>query len=169
MIKEIEPHHYYLIAIDPGAHPGYACFFRTLQGWMLTMARDDSMMAPGPEGIVVVEHPMIYPKRGRRRGDTKDPNAIVKLAFTAGKQAQWAAQRGAPIVTVRPYEWKGQVDKEVTAHRVQKRLQSSPFNLGELSVWDRVQELPETRRNGVIDAIGIGLYAVGRFGQGGSQ
>lgn len=59
---------------------------------------------------------------------------------------------------VTPLEWKGSVPKEIHHQRVEKRL-----TLIEKEIMDRCLEgVPSKLRHNAIDAIGIGLWRLGR-------
>lgn len=111
--------------------------------------------SPVPELRVVVEVPQVYPG-GRGKGD---PNDLINLAFSAGRYV--AACGTDNVTTVKPREWKGQIPKPkkgeeyIVKLRALKRL--TPAEVRRI-------EVPKSklRETDVFDAIGIGLYAVGR-------
>lgn len=141
-----------LLAIDPGADSGWAIF------------RDDALTdcglggveyaAPGPlVNQVVIEHPVIYPG-----GRSANPNDIVKVAISAG---EWAGRYfPCPVRYVKPRDWKGTIDADVCNKRVLAALSAE-----EGRVYARASEkVPARKRHNVIDAIGLGLFQLGRFG-----
>lgn len=106
---------------------------------------------------LVVEWPQFYGGRAAR-GDAND---LLPLAALDGALA--ASFSGATVIAVRPHQWKGSVPKPASArgkyiirYRVQVRLSEEERRritwptAGKLS-WD------------VADAIGIGLWHLGRF------
>jgi len=145
-----------LLAIDPGAHTGWACFDSMTKGVPL---RACGVGCPSLSKVlkVVIELPRVYPTS--RVGKPVPPNDLVDLAFLAGRYCGlaegWAQPCGAQIFTVLPAEWKGQLPKEVSHRRI----------LMQLSFEERkvVEECERNVSKGVLhnalDAIGIGLYA----------
>lgn len=101
-----------------------------------------------PEGVrtLIAERPQIYQRGG---GRTKgDPNDLLGLAGVVGALAAYL-----PLVEVRsvlPATWKGQVSKEPMSTRI----------LMALSPEERALVPPS---HDAIDAIGIGLHAIGRL------
>jgi hypothetical protein len=94
---------------------------------------------------LVLEYPRIYTQT-----TDADPDDMLALAFVCG-----ALMEGLPakdVKLVRPSEWKGQVPKKIHNARVVSKLA------------DHEQHWIKTARNNhnVIDAIGIGLWALGR-------
>ena len=100
---------------------------------------------------VVIELPQIYPQL---KGD---PNDLVAIAA----RGAWFAGRMAPHVydyeSVHPREWKGTVDGDVFLKRITKRLYDR-----EKALLAGCDVIPSLEHN-VIDAIGLGLWKVGRL------
>jgi hypothetical protein len=99
----------------------------------------------------VVELPQVYNRRG-----AGDPNDLIAVAVTVGRIAQ-ALGPLTPCEFVHPHDWKGSVPKKVMLGRIEKRLDEN-----ELLVLNRADVIPSLRHN-VLDAIGIGLWEVGRL------
>lgn len=140
-----------VLAIDPGKR----CI-----GWALF--RDDVLAECGlirdPEfsslqlptaGKVVIERPQVYPQRVQKG----DPNDLIDVALWAGACAVVA--QGRTIEFVRPRQWKGTVPKDIHNARVAEKL-----NDLEASMLAAVK--PASLRHNVTDAIGIGLWVLGR-------
>lgn len=105
-----------------------------------------------PPYLLVIEWPQIY-TRTKSKGD---PNDLLPVAAVAG-----AIISSVGALTVRmpkPSDWKGQVPKDVHNARVLKRL--TP---GERARFDAAR-LPKSLANNAIDAVGLGLWALGRMG-----
>lgn len=109
------------------------------------------------ESELVFEWPKIYDARVRGKTKGQDPNDVLPLAAVGG--ALVPAFRSSRIVV--PREWKGQVPKPKSkkapyaiTDRVRARLEP-----GEITV---VASLPGSEWD-AWDAIGIGLWALGRF------
>lgn len=151
-----------LIAIDPGACAGIAGFF---DGELVLLDIEDASELPinvddvgaaGVIDVVIVERPEVYTKKVGKAAHA-DPNDLIKLAMRAGALVQAFAPRR--VVEVLPKEWKGQAPKEIVARRV----------LAKLSPVERDTAETELARHhaglwhNAIDAIGIGLYHLGRY------
>lgn len=140
-----------LLAIDPGVNSGWAIF----AGGCLT---DCGLGHPRHRALevtqVIIEHPRIYPG-----GRTKDPQAIVRLAVNAG---EWGGRYRAVVDGVRyvePREWmRGNPPKKINHPRILKELRPD-----ERAVLDAVLGvLAKSKHEHVMDAVGIGLFALGR-------
>lgn len=168
----------YLVAIDPGVSAGVAVFnmeakklvrARTLKGrgrsWeqrvldVASLVFDVGDYYDSPElnlriRRVVCEYPMFMPTaagiRTARRGD------LVKLAHAVGVlhchlTAAWGSCELVPVP-----KWKGQASKDVINRRIFKILSGDEKNDTGLSL-DRSHDW---------DAVGIGLWALGRMKHG---
>jgi len=126
----------WITAIDPGARAGWALFF----------GRDLTACGPGdPDelvGEVVIECPRVYP-HGK-----VDPNDLIVLARRVGRIEERA---GRPCTLVFPRAWKGTVKKPIMTARILSRMTTAERGL-----------LMKIDHN-VIDAIGLGLWKVGRL------
>lgn len=108
---------------------------------------------------LAIEFPQIYP-----RGDTRtkgDPNDLLPLAAVDGALASmfWTAE----VLSGVPHEWKGGIQKPKTTgepypirNRVEARLR--PEELARVNWTKNVRHSWD-----VTDAIGIGLFHIGRF------
>ena len=140
-----------LLAIDPSKSPartGWAIFDRDTHELVACGTRTPA--PPWLEGVThaVIERPRIYP-----HGRTPNPNDIVTLAWSAGEHAGALRARGVDVRDVEPRTWKGTLDKAVCMRRVWSKLTPA-----EQAVADIYQD-----NDHVLDAIGIGLHAIGRF------
>jgi hypothetical protein len=163
-----------LLAIDPSLTcTGWAFFegptlkqcgiVRTDPSWPLAMrigraaemitARDEE--EAWPEHDTVIEWPQVY-TFGKSKGD---PNDLLPVAGVAAVCAATLAYASRPAELVKPAAWKGQTPKDVHNARVLARL--TP---GELAMVDG-SGIPMSLRNNVIDAIGLGLWKLGRMGR----
>lgn len=112
-----------------------------------------------PQPHRTIEHMRIYPGP-QQKGDQND---LLDLAFLEGALA--AAASSFSLVPAR--SWKGNVKKDVLQERISKRfditkggdpIESAVFH-------DAVQKIRSAEKRGsVIEAVGIGLWAVGRLG-----
>ena len=135
-----------ILAIDPGAHPGYAVLDDKLElVWC-------GIVAPETQGVRVVlcERPWIYP--GPR--SKADPNDIGTLCITAGKLVQPWITLGAKEVWVPPVTWKGNVPKQIHHARILSALAPS-----EQSVVARCLTGTSPKyREDAMDAVGLSQY-----------
>lgn len=126
---------------------------------MLSHYRELSFVGT-PEGTarVIIEFPRIY--RGREL--EKDQNDLLDLAAVAGRLcAELELLQTSTLEFLHVSDWKGQMTKEAAWHHTQKALTHE-----EKAVYVRaVEDLPKKLHHNVQDAIGIGLWVVGRFGR----
>lgn len=107
-----------------------------------------------PPHAVIIELPRIHVVT---RGGKADPADIIRLAVLVGALCQHWTQVGSIVRLIEPADWKGQTPKDVTEKRCRAILTESEF---------RVIDLPgaKTKQHNVWDAIGIGLWSIGRYG-----
>lgn len=90
---------------------------------------------------------------GEQKGDQND---LIELAVIGGEVA--GRYPSAQHIYVKPYEWKGQTPKDISARRTEKELARrgciEPLEQG-LESLGRAQKLAHN----VYDAVGIWLYA----------
>ena len=139
-----------LLAIDPGLDSGWALF-----------APDRSLLAcglgtPKTGGVTeaIIEHPFIYPG-----GRTKSPNDIVKLAINAGEWSGRLRDRGVKVRFVYPRDWKGTIAAEICCNRALAALSDAEA----AKYAHAVASVAKSKHHNVLDAIGLGLFAVGRW------
>lgn len=138
-----------LISIDPGKCSGVAIF----DDGALTDAYVTEQIEPVDHGAaqVVCELPRIYPT-GKGKGN---PNDLISVALSAGRLC--ALYPGTQYVF--PHSWKAQVDGDIMCQRILCFLSKPEAT--------RFQVLPKSKEHNMIDAIGIGLWHLGRMGRGG--
>lgn len=139
-----------LLAIDPGDRA---------TGWAVYDA-EKSLIGCGlgdPHAeradLIVIELPQVYPQQ------QVPPNDLIALAFLAGRYAgvgMGSTKGPAEVYTVLPHEWKGNLPKDLCAIRVRAALMPAERNVVDAC------ELPEKQRHNMLDAIGIGLFTLGR-------
>lgn len=151
-----------LVAVDPGKDMLGLSFWSAgklvFAGWYPVGLAPIPELASGAR--VVVERPRARHPR-ETPGGVKGYQALIDITFAG---ALYAGHCGAPVETVFPDEWKGGTSKAVTkVYVVEQRAKSILFD-DELK---RV-ELPraKTKHHNVWDAVGIGLFALGRAGRG---
>ena len=145
-----------ILAIDPGQDTGWALFNSSerLEGCGLG--------EPKTGDHLCIERILVECPRLRPRGE-KNPNAILTLARNAG---QWGGrlERLGPVEFILPNEWKGSAPKDVSHARIWAKLDDAEKGI----VDDAFRAHPgrngmaPSRRHNVLDALGIGLWGVGR-------
>lgn len=111
-----------------------------------------SAMLPELPDLVVIERPRI---NAATHGSKADPDDLIKLAILCGAIAQAFQQRAMTVLFIEPAAWKGQLPKEVTTARAVARLSDAEMSRVVLPSAAGLQ-------HNVWDAVGIGLWAVGR-------
>jgi hypothetical protein len=135
------------IAIDPGKHQ---CGLAKFEAGKLLVA---CMIKPEELGLfdaeytrLVIEIPRIYPV-ARQKGDQND---LIEVAFAAGKCSAFFQE----VKRLYPRDWKGTMPKEKMTARIESRLTPTEF----------AQVLTRgALRHNALDAVGIGLYTLGRL------
>jgi hypothetical protein len=162
-----------ILAIDPGIrHCGFALFDEKLlyvAGLIKNKSKESEFEAgvymawyvhehvtkielPLGERIdtLVSERPQVYTS-AKLKGD---PNDLVALGGVVGAIGSYFLQDAAALKTYLPREWKGQTPKSVTEKRVTGRLSDEEKA--------RIEWPAAGLCHNVYDAIGIGLFHVGR-------
>lgn len=103
---------------------------------------------------IIGERQVVYPGA---KGLKTNPNDLLDLAMCAGAfYGALCVDMAATLTVVEPAEWKAQVPKDITRKRIEGLLShSEPLSIkkgGEM--------------HNVYDAIGIGLFALGRAKKG---
>jgi len=101
---------------------------------------------------LVVEYPIVYPR------GPGDPNDLLALAYVAGVLVGVLKPLSPRLVT--PNRWKGNVPKKVIRLRVLGDRAAGVE--GRLSK-DEVEILGDDPSHHIVDAVGIGLWALGRL------
>lgn len=149
-----------LVAIDPGKRLfGWAAFeggrlnrcglvkgkgFQEMMG-----AFDVAAVAMSVPTQIVVEIPQVYQQRLHKG----DPNDLIDVALIAGAAA---ARFRCETIFIRPRKWKGSRPKGVC-----NKLTLKTLDREELEAYQSIAILASLRHN-VLDAIGIGLWRLGR-------
>ena len=114
----------------------------------------DSGFHPGQHPLSVCE--LMEWRPDDRRSNAQD---LIRVATIGAAVAGMLSPEPAFVT---PNEWKGQVPKEIMGSRILHSLQ-----------WDEAnragKDIPTNLRHNVIDAVGIGLWAVGRMQRGGGK
>jgi hypothetical protein len=148
-----------ILAIDPGVQKCGAALLDEGRGATLlfaayvphTAVRDWALSASqGEELRLVVEMPKIYPGSGQQKGDLND---LLDLAAVVG----YLESEFRDSERVYPAQWKGQVPKKIMTARILNKL--SPVE--QLAVFEC--GAVKSKLHNVIDAVGIGLWHLGRL------
>lgn len=133
-----------LLAIDPGKDQGWSLF------------EGDGLRACGLGDVcwalvesAIIECPQFY--------KTSNPTAIAGLLRKVGRLEQQADDADVPYKLVSPHQWKGNVAKPVMLARIVSKLTPA-----EIDVLDACG-VSKGKRHNTIDAIGLGLYGLGRL------
>lgn len=140
-----------LIAVDPGNMAGVAVFkdARLVNVELVVEAVQRCWVWKGPFGLpVVVEVPEKY------EGSRIDTARLMTLTFTAGYIA--SSMRPEQVFKVLPKDWKGQRPKHVDNKHTMRLLSDQECHILEAA------RIPAGQRHNVVDAIGIGLWALSR-------
>lgn len=143
-----------LCAVDSGADSGFAIFDDgELVSACLRKLPADGTTASNFQAAVVE-----IPDRVK-----VNPKSIIKLALNAGAWLQYFGGYGRPVEAIEASAWKASTDPDVLARRILACL--TP---------EEVKRLPKTRsalgyNHNVLDAVGLGLWRLGRMGRGGRK
>lgn len=163
-----------LICVDPGKHTGGLAIFRDRK---LVLAR--LIRCSGPESRHAIEfarkvydayvemlgveaddlyceYPVV-----RLHSKGKDPNNLRELCSTVGA-VEFALQSAKPH-RIKPEDWKSNIDADICCARVKARLHDD-----ELAVFAQSGAL-KSNEDHVLDAIGVGMYVLGRIGRGATK
>lgn len=147
------------IALDPGGTTGWARFAGgELQaagiirfGLETRLQRPLDFRRMGVDAVIIEIPDRVEP--GIPLGD------VLMCARRAGCFEALALDAGLVVETVPPVRWKGTISKTLTQRRARAALSAA-----ELTCVPKVS-IADT--DDMFDAIGIGLWALGRFGRGG--
>lgn len=138
-VKSPPPNPGLILAVDPGAKPGF-CYFERIP-ILVTTRIEMCTIVPN---TIIVERPEI------RRGPKGkiNPASIVTLGITAGFIAGDLFRRfGVTPIWVRPATWKGCVDGDVMINRIRGAFPGY---------------LPASATGDEVDAVGIAAWCGGR-------
>lgn len=175
-------------AIDPGAAG---------KGNAVAAFVNDHLMCVGFERIGDARRPFlggtpdtVVIERPEYQGDrttSARPQDLMALAWSGALLAGAYVGAGAALVEYTPREWKGSVPKPVHHKRLwevlapgERALLGGPVTIviidaacrkGGLSKWSRpgASYYPRSfELHNILDAVGLGLFHIGRFGKGGA-
>lgn len=138
-----------LLSVDP-AKPGGNVGLAAFRDGVLLHCWLGAEHCPIGFDALVIELPQVYP--GPRN---EDPNDLIQVTRTVGWFERIAQESGARTTLVKPRDWKGTVKKEIHNDRVLARLTPAELAL--------LPKLCKSKLHNVIDAIGLGLWKLGRM------
>lgn len=107
----------------------------------------EQVHAPSHVRLCIVEWPQIY------KGDPRDPNHLLGLAGMA--MAIVTRLHPGTVQSVLPRTWKGTLDGDAMTERIAGRLRPEELQ--------RIAPCPASLRHNVLDAVGLGLWHLGRL------
>jgi hypothetical protein len=145
-----------LIAIDPGAHTGWAVFYDAeLVSCGLCELTKGERPPKGPYDLLYWEHPTVYP--GCPAGKARDILTLLDRARDIADYVQAVRK-----VSVLPRDWKGTIPKTTQNRRDVNRLNQTESTVLFAARAGNGRPVAQSLLNNVIDAVGLGLWAVGR-------
>lgn len=134
-----------LIAIDPGKYSGVATFLdgTLTAAWLVEEPWDPLYVGTAR---VICEEMQIRHRQKKGGGDD-----LLKVSQIAGRLTANAPR----VKYVKARTWKGTIKKEIMLKRILERLCDSERA--------RLPKLPKGKLHNVIDAVGLGLYELGRL------
>lgn len=143
-----------LCAVDSGKDSGFAIFAdgELVSACLRQLPKDGTTASNFQAAVVEI------PDRIR-----VNPKSIIKLALNAGAWLQYFGGYGRPVEAIEASAWKASTDPDILARRILACL--TPAELA---------RVPKTKsalgyNHNVVDAIGLGLWRLGRMGRGGRK
>jgi hypothetical protein len=137
-----------MISVDPGVHGSGLAFWEGNR--LIAVTYEVPQVAEGRYlEHMIIEVPQVY-MGSRSKGN---PNDLIKLAFEAGRIACMAPTHEV----IKPRTWKGTIKKEVMLRRILTKLDDTEL------AYLKALNLPPSKEKECVDAIGIGLYILGRL------
>lgn len=144
-----------LLSIDPGVHRAAVAWFHAgelARTWYLEVEEDTGLHTLPPAPLnVLIEMPRVY-KASQQKGD---PNDVVALARVVGRLQEHYLREGKVVHLVEPRAWKGTLKKATMTERIRGRLSAAELR--------RVARAAKGLEHNILDAVGIGLHALGRL------
>jgi hypothetical protein len=140
-----------LLALDPGAHGGWAIYWdgQLRDAGLFRWPQERPVR---PEGaFVVCEQP------SHAAVDVRD---VIQLSIRVGRIVEWYYCQGVKVDLVEPGQWKGSTPKEIHHQRVARALRPRERERAEALAL----RVAASYRHNVWDAIGLGLWWLGREG-----
>jgi hypothetical protein len=142
-----------LLSIDPGADTGWALFEETGRLSDCGLGEPSAYMHMLRVWDLIIEQPIVYPRAKSR------PNDLITLALCAGELKGRLHREGRRAEYVKPFEWKGQVPKKKHQPRIWAVLDEREHAL----LLRETGKVLEGEGHNIVDAVGIGLWRLGRL------
>ncbi len=97
---------------------------------------------------IIIEHPRIYPA-AQQKGDLNDLLDVTGVGSSVA-----ACYPTVESETLYPYDWKGNVEKKVMTERISRSITNEER--------EGIEKCYAKLMHNTLDAIGIGLYKLGR-------
>lgn len=137
-----------LLAIDPGADQGWALFSDSKALISCGLGRPPA----DPVSRILIERP-------HGHGNKAPIRDIITCAIRAGETGGVLRNdRKVEPEYIEPATWKGSVKKKISHERIWAKL--SPEE--QARVADAGKGVAASKRHNMLDAVGIGLFGVGR-------
>lgn len=139
-----------LLAIDPGAHTGWAYFDRGILRSCGVASPDDHFFSARIQ-MVAIENPRIYPDGSQAR-----PNDILTLARIVGRYQERYTGNAEYIQLVEPRGWKGTINGDVMVNRIKEQMTGEEA----LTYLQGTFGVAKSYAHNAVDAIGLGKWAI---------
>lgn len=156
-----------LITIDPGAKTGWAFFIdgrlRGCGTWPIArMMRE--WCAPPQGALVLLEHPVLYPNDGNKKKANVPDNDVVRLGVRTGELGGRFFTGGAEIEYEYPRSWKGNIGKPAPGKQyiIEKRVMRVLDDEESKLIYSTMSARAKSPNDNMIDAVGLGLWKLGR-------
>lgn len=163
-----------IVAIDPGKKRSAVACFNEMTGTLLSvfyLEPGEAPAMPFSASVVVIEKPNI-------NVNTPNWQSVLDCGWSGALVAGWFR---APVIAHEPNAWKATVKKPVHHHRLWRVLSPAErflLPVGVAAVIDaacksyaRTGKVTkyEHHWHNLLDAVGVGLFHLGRTGRGGAK
>ncbi len=136
------------VSVDPGVHASGMAW------WTYGKLAQVEYCKPGHNILqiatdLIIEVPQVYQGRAQKG----DPNDLITLAVEVGRITTLFPNHRL----VKPRDWKGNIKKEMMLKRIIKTLTTEEL------LMVKALKLPKSKVHNVLDALGIGLWYLGRL------
>lgn len=164
-----------ILTLDPGATSGVALFYETgsLKAATKCKPAEALVWASGKVGgmlekitMLVHERPQIYERKGKPGEKRANPNAMMTLHAQA-LDLRAELHQGTRRTEYLPAAWKAQVPKPIHHGRILSVLTIA--ERASLPTCKVSKTNPHGYDNNMLDAIGLGLFYLGRMDRGATR
>ena|ERR1017187_9776424 len=143
--------HFYEGKLFRAAYLKHTCSDRGPKAWC-AMAETVYYWSGPANYSLVIEYQRL--RMGKEKGD---PNNMMEVQGVVGALAGMFTMEGEQIVAYYPEAWKGSIKKDVMTMRIVQRMTTDETQIL------RLAKIPSSLMHNTIDAIGIGLFHLGRL------